>query len=77
MYIYNCNYYKALQIIANDFGFIHSDKLEVHPAKIPYSENILEKTEKAKIQVEIKEFDDKELGWWRDFWDLSKNFKKV
>ena len=76
MYIYNCNYYKALQIIANDFGFIHSDKLEVHPAKIPYSGNILEKTEKAKIQVEIKEFDDKELGWWRDFGICLKTLKK-
>lgn len=76
MYIYNCNYYKALQIIANDFGFIHSDKLEVHPAKIPYSGNILEKTEKAKIQVEIKEFNDKELGWWRDFGICLKTLKK-
>jgi len=76
MHIYSCSYYKALQIIANDFGFIHSDKLEVHPAKIVYSGNILDKTEKAQIQVEIKEFDNKELEWWESFGISLNTLKK-
>lgn len=67
MHIFNCSYYKALQIIANDFGFIDNAKLIKNVAKIEYSGTILKETEKAKIQVEIKPFSNKEIEWWNSF----------
>lgn len=67
MHIFNCNYYKALRIIANDFGFISTDRLEKNLPKIPYTGLQLKVTEKAKIQVEIQDFTKKELDWWNSF----------
>lgn len=67
MYIYKCTYYKALQIIANDFGFIHIKNVEIHPPKIKYSGYEMKETSRAKIQVEIKDFSEKELNWWKSF----------
>lgn len=67
MFLYNCTYYIALRIIANDFNLIDLPKLEKHIAKIEYSGNVIESTEKAKIQVEIKDFTEKELNWWSSF----------
>jgi len=67
MYLFQCSYYQALRIIANDFNIITIDKLEKHQSLIPYSGNILKTTEKANIQVEIKEFSDKELIYWKNF----------
>lgn len=68
MYIYQCSYYKALRIIANDFGFIKSDAIEKNPSKIKtYSGNVLQTTEKAIIQVELKDFSKSELSWWDKF----------
>ena len=67
MYIFNCSYYKALRIIANDFGIIEIPKLEKNLRKIDYSGFVLKQTEKAKIQVEIQDFSEKELNWWSSF----------
>jgi len=67
MYLYNCSYYKALKIIANDFGLVNDSNVEKHVAKIPYTGVELAKTEKARIQVEIKDFSEKELKWWGGF----------
>lgn len=75
MYLFNCTYYKALRIIANDFGLIKIDNIEKHPAKIEYSGVELAKTEKAKIQVELKEFSPEEYKWWNSF-GVSKNTLK-
>lgn len=66
-HIFSCNYYKALQIIANDFNLIKNPKLDKHIPQIEYSGTIIEKTEKSNIQVEIKDFSDKELLWWGKF----------
>lgn len=67
MHIFNCNYYKALRIIANDFGIIDSPKIEKNLPKIQYSGYILKETDKARIQVELQEFSQKELDWWQGF----------
>ena len=64
MYIFNCSYYKALRIIANDFGFIEIEKVEKNPPKMEYTGHELKQTDKAKIEVEIKEFSQRELDWW-------------
>lgn len=75
-YIFHVSYYKALRIIANDFGFITIDKIEKNPPKIPYTGNELKQTEKAKIQVEIKAFSEKELQWWSNFGIGATTLKK-
>lgn len=64
-YIFNCSYYKALRIIANDFNFIQTG--EKNLPKIPYTGYKLNITDHAKIEVEIKEFTAKELQWWESF----------
>ncbi|MDA3855091.1 MAG: toprim domain-containing protein [Candidatus Woesearchaeota archaeon] len=74
-YINNCSYYKALKIIANDFGFIEISSMPKNLPKIKYSNKVLKITEKAKIQVEIKDFSVKELEWWWSF-GISKNTLK-
>jgi len=66
MYLFNCSYYKALRIIANDFNFIEL-KLQKNLRKIDYSGFVLKQTEKAKIQVEIQDFSERELKWWSSF----------
>lgn len=75
MYIYNCSYYKALKLIANDFGFIDLDIPKNLP-KITYSGYELKETEKAKIEVEIKDFSKKELSWWESFGISLKTLNK-
>lgn len=67
MHLYGCSYYKALRIIANDFGFIDIPKVPKNLAKMEYTGYELEETEQASIQVEIKEFSQKELDWWNSF----------
>lgn len=66
MYIFKCNYYRALQIIANDFGFI-STTIQPNPPKIKYTGYEMKETSKAIIQVETKDFSQKELDWWNSF----------
>lgn len=72
---FSCNYHKALQIIANDFGLIKRTYLKVNKPKIEYSGNILEETKKASIRVELKEFTEKELNWWKSFGVSSTTLK--
>lgn len=75
MYLYDCSYYMALKIIANDFGFIETN-IPKNIAKIPYSGFELTETERAKIQVELKKFSDKELNWWKNFNISPETLKK-
>ena len=73
MRLYNCNYYDALNIIAQDFGFIEGTHKNVNPPKLV---NDLRETESAKIQVQIKDFTEKELEWWNQFGISKKLLKK-
>lgn len=76
MTIFQCSYYQALRIIANDFGLLSYTKMEVNPPKIQYSGNVLEETKSANIQIEIKEFSKKELEWWKGFGISLETLKK-
>jgi hypothetical protein len=76
MHVFNCSYYKALKIVANDFGFIDNPKEVKNPPKISYSGKIIEVTERARIQVELQDFSDKELAWWGSFGISIKTLKK-
>ncbi len=78
MEIFQCSYYQSLRIIANDFGLIPYSKMEVNPPKMQYTKTILEETQSAIIQVELKEFSEKELNWWEEFGislEILKKFK--
>lgn len=76
MYIYQVSYYKALRIIANDFGFLELENVPKNPPKIEYTKSILEQTEKAIIEVEIQDFTKKELSWWDTFGITLETLKK-
>lgn len=75
MYLFNCNYYNALRIIAHDFNIIPIADIPRNPPKIQYTNTVLEKTSKSRIEVELKEFSEKELKWWEGF-GISKNTLK-
>ena len=76
-YLFNCSYYKALRIIANDFGFIKDEKIPINPPKIEkFTGTILSVTEGANIQVEVKDFSEKELKWWAGFGISLKTLQK-
>ena len=71
--LYNCNYYEALKIIAQDFNLISSNVVKSKSPKIVES---LKETESAKIQVQIKKYTEKELEWWNKFGISKKLLKK-
>lgn len=64
--LFGVNYYKALEIIANDFGIQHSDIPKNKGTINKYAKRLSEKTI-SKIQVEIKEYSKEELEWWNKF----------
>lgn len=64
--LFGVNYYKALEIIANDFGIQHSDIPKNKGTVNKYAKRLSEKTI-SKIQVEIKEYSKEELEWWNKF----------
>lgn len=76
MFLFNCSYYKALKIIANDFNLVSFPKIEKNIAKIEYTGTIIKETEKSKITVEIKDFTEKELEWWNSFGISLKTLEK-
>lgn len=78
MTIYNCGYYDALKIIANDFGIIEYNNITKNEGKINTNPVKIEDKEISKVQVEIKDFSDQELKWWNKFGvtpEILKKFK--
>lgn len=74
MKLYNVSYYEALKIIARDFGLI--DNSYESKKSVPMFVESLKKTESSKIQVEIKDFTNDELQWWKSFGISKKLLKK-
>ena len=62
--LFNCSYFEALRIIANDFGIIKNHNLQKNPGKILSDYTKIETKEFAKIQVQIQDFTELELKWW-------------
>ena len=71
---YGVNYYEALDIVAKDFNLIkgENNNTEVQPLTIPS----LKETEPSRIQVQIKNYSDKELEWWKQFGISKRTLKK-
>jgi len=61
MHQFNCSFYKALQIVANDFNIIKRPDLAKNKAALEYTNSKLEYSEGCKIQVEIRPFQEYEL----------------
>lgn len=75
MFLNSCTYYKALQIIANDFGFISRKDIKINTAKMDYSGEILEEAKSSDIRIEIQNFTAKELKWWSSFGISERTLK--
>ena len=72
--LYNCNYYEALKIIAQDFGLIEGTNSKQKSSIKVVPE--LKETNPSKIQVQIKDYTNKELEWWKTFGISIKLLKK-
>lgn len=75
MLIHNVPYYKALDIIANDFGIVKKAKYTINPPKIEFDGSSIEKREGAVIQCQIKPFTEEELSWWLQFGITQQTLK--
>lgn len=74
--MYNCKFYDALKIIANDFGIIRDSNLPRNPGKINKNPIKIEDKEMSKIQVEIQDFTELELKWWKRYGITPEILKK-
>lgn len=72
MYKYQCNYYKALKIIASDFGLIGTS-IKKTPIKV---QETFKDSGQAVINVEIQDFTEQELKWWNKYGITEKILKK-
>jgi hypothetical protein len=61
---FNCGYYKALRIAAEDLGLVRSDSNRVITKLIDIPKLIKNIT---NIQVQLKDYNDVELRWWETF----------
>ena len=61
--LFQVSYYTALNIIANDFGIIEKIKLTKNKPKLEYNGEKVEENTTARINVEIRDFNEKDLQW--------------
>ena len=73
MRLFDCNYYDALNIIAKDFELVNDKNDRISKLNIVPEIN---KTESSKIQVQIKDYTEQELEWWKSFGIDKKLLKK-
>ena len=73
---YQVSYYKALKIIANDFGYIQDPKLKPCDKPIVKCDTVFSETKSAVIQVQVQDFTKEELEWWLQFGITEKTLKK-
>lgn len=73
MFKYSCSYYKALRIIAKDFGLAkNSDKKPT----IKESKTVFKnESNSTVIQITVKDFSPTELLWWKQY-NIDKNMLK-
>ena len=75
MYLNNCTYAKALQIIAEDFKYV-SKASSRPPVKIKTSNVKIEEKSDTIIQIEDQPFQTHELKWWESFGIHESTLKK-
>lgn len=62
--LFNCDYFEALKIIANDFGIVRDKSITRNPGKINSNPVQIKDKEMSKIQIEVQDFSELELKWW-------------
>lgn len=62
--LFNCDYFEALKIIANDFGIVRDKSITRNPGKINSNPIQIKDKEMSKIQIEVQDFSELELKWW-------------
>ena len=75
MHLNKCTFYRAMQIIANDFAITSEVNTNKSLSKLIYTGEIIDNKEPCDIKVEVKEFTPKELLWWEGF-GVSKELLK-
>lgn len=70
---YGCDYHKALEIIASDFNITSSDKPTAIVRNVPKFED---KNKITLIQVELDNFTEQDLKWWKSFGVTEKTLNK-
>lgn len=74
---FGCSFYKALRIIANDFGYINDPNLNKNVSLIKeYSNSILNTNSNPTIQITNTEFSKEELNYWKQFGITLNTLKK-
>lgn len=74
--LFNCSYFEALRIIANDFGILENTCLLKNSSKLNKNITKIKKNEISKIQIEIQNFTDLELKWWSKYGITLEILKK-
>lgn len=67
MEMFHCDYWDALKKIANDFHILESDIINLKGYVKKVDSIKIKDTKPTKIQVEIKDYTDKELKWWKRY----------
>lgn len=75
--LFHCDYFTALDIIANDFNIVNNPQINKNKGKIISNNFRINEKEISRLQVEIKDFSELELNWWSKFGitlDILKKF---
>lgn len=71
---FNCNYHKALEIIAEDFGILKTtNKLKPIIKEVP---KFKDENKITYIQVELGKYTEQDLKWWGSFGITEKTLNK-
>lgn len=76
MALFNVDYYQALKVIANDFHLKEYPSLVKNSGIINTDVKKYEDKGMSKIQIEVKEFSEYELHYWRQFGISEDTLKK-
>ena len=71
---YGVDYYEALQIIARDFNIVQGNNNSIKEK--PIQVQPLKESETCRIQVQIKNYTEEELDWWKQFGISKRTLKK-
>lgn len=73
---FNTDLYRALRIIARDFGIISKASGTRNEPAIKYDGSVIEGQQETVLQCEVKDFTNKELLWWKSFGISESTLKR-
>lgn len=76
MELYKISYYKALRLIASDFGLIHNEQFK-ETKKLPIIiDKPFEESKDCVIEVKVQDFTKEDLEYWEQYGITEKTLKK-